>query len=108
MITFRNKLFAAAVFAATLAAIPGAAQAVEVRVHYYPYEMETPDGVGAVLARVERTVRRACVDDGTIGGRREAIACTNELTKQIVGKIDRAPLTALFVRRGATQVALNR
>lgn len=107
MTVFRTKLFAAAAFAAALAAIPGSAGAAEVSIHYYPYELETAQGVGALLARVERTVRHACEADSPNGPLREQTTCSDQLTRQIVGKIGRAPLTALFMRRSTTQVALN-
>lgn len=84
----------AALAAGGLFAGSTAINAQNISIHYHPYELATQAGAAAVLARIERVTERACRPQ------RDQLAsprpCRNELTSQIVAKIDHPMVTALW------------
>ncbi|MEM8919487.1 MAG: UrcA family protein [Pseudomonadota bacterium] len=90
------NIMAAGATALILLAGAGSAQAETVEVRYYASELSTQAGVERVSQRINRKVRRACRTASIVSSPRSRRECRDDLTAQVVGKIDHPVLTAMY------------
>jgi UrcA family protein len=97
-----RKISTAAILIAA-AASAGAAQARTVSIAYHPYELSSPAGQDAVLARIERAAARACAIGSTLAEYAARRSCRDELVGQMVARSGSVTLAAL--RAGEVRIA---
>ncbi|SIN92379.1 UrcA family protein [Parasphingorhabdus marina DSM 22363] len=103
----KTNILAAGTAALMLMAGAGSAKAETVEVRYMASELSTQAGVERVSQRINRKVRRACRKISVASSPRSRRECRNDLTAQLVGKIDHPVLTAIYSGTRSGRLASN-
>lgn len=99
---FVRKISIAAFLIAS-AVSAGSAQARTVSIFYHSFELSSPAGQDAVLARIERAATRACAIGSTLAEYAGRKSCRDALVSQMVTRSGSTALAAL--RAGEVRIA---